>query len=69
MAQVKKAFRKLSVKYHPDKQKTNKEKEAAQIRFVELRAAYDVIGTQQSGQGLVLEAGLGSQGMQGKAST
>jgi len=42
MQQVKQAFRRLSVKYHPDKVTTNKEQ--AKLRFAELRTAYDVLG-------------------------
>jgi DnaJ homolog subfamily B member 11 len=39
--QIKKAFRKLSVKYHPDKNKGNKE---AQENFQEINNAYEVLG-------------------------
>lgn len=41
IAQVKKAFRRLSVKYHPDKNRNN---ETARMLFGELREAYDVLG-------------------------
>ena len=39
--QIKKAFRKLSVKYHPDKNKGNKE---AQEKFQLINNAYEVLG-------------------------
>jgi curved DNA-binding protein len=38
---IKKAFRKLAVKYHPDKNKGNKEAEA---KFKEISEAYEVLG-------------------------
>lgn len=39
--EIKKAFRKLAVKYHPDKNPDNKEAEA---KFKEVNEAYDVLG-------------------------
>lgn len=38
---IKKAFRKLAVKYHPDKNPDNKE---AETKFKEINEAYDVLG-------------------------
>ena len=40
---VKQAFRRISLKLHPDKQRTAATKEAAATRFTEVRAAYDVL--------------------------
>jgi molecular chaperone DnaJ len=37
---IKKAYRKLSIKYHPDKNLENKEK--AQEKFIEVSGAYEV---------------------------
>jgi len=42
-AAVKQAFRKSSLKLHPDKQRTAESKETAAARFTEVRAAYDVL--------------------------
>ena len=41
---IKKAFRKLAMKYHPDQNKDNKEAEA---RFKELNEAYDILKDEQ----------------------
>ncbi|PAA82176.1 hypothetical protein BOX15_Mlig025693g2 [Macrostomum lignano] len=43
--EIKKAFRKLALKYHPDKIKTKSEKErkAAEEKFVKIAAAYEVL--------------------------
>lgn len=43
--EIKKAFRKLSIKYHPDKQngKTDKEKKEAETKFKEINEAYQVL--------------------------
>ena len=40
---VKKEFRKISLKLHPDKQRTAESKQNAAARFAEVRAAYDVL--------------------------
>ena len=40
---IKQAFRRLSLKLHPDKQRTQESKEAASVRFSEVRIAYDVL--------------------------
>ena len=40
---VKQAFRRLSLKLHPDKQRTAESREAAAARFAEVRGAYDVL--------------------------
>lgn len=43
--EIKKAFRKLSIKYHPDKQsgKSDKEKKDAEAKFKEVNEAYQVL--------------------------
>lgn len=47
--EIKKAFRKLSLKYHPDKQsgKTDEEKKDAEERFKEASEAYDVLSDKE----------------------
>ena len=46
--EIKKAFRKLAVKYHPDKQgdKSESEKEQAKQKFQEINDAYEVLGNE-----------------------
>ena len=43
--EIKKAFRKLSVKYHPDKwaNKSEKEQKEAEEKFKEVNAAYQIL--------------------------
>src|SRR5579885_1842848 len=43
MAEIKKAFRKLAKKYHPDQSKDPKAKE----RFAEINAAYEILGDEK----------------------
>jgi len=43
-AEIKKAYRKMAMKYHPDQNKDNKEAEA---KFKEVNAAYDVLKEEQ----------------------
>mmetsp|Transcript_43827 Transcript_43827/g.103084 ORF Transcript_43827/g.103084 Transcript_43827/m.103084 type:complete len:362 (+) Transcript_43827:21-1106(+) len=45
--QIKKAFRKLSVKYHPDKNQGNAE---AQEKFLKINRAYEVLGDSEKRQ-------------------
>ena len=40
---IKQSFRRLSLKLHPDKQRTTEQRESAARRFGEVRAAYDVL--------------------------
>ncbi len=42
--EIKKAFRKLAMKYHPDRNKDNKQ---AEEKFKEINEAYEVLGDQQ----------------------
>ena len=42
--ELKKAYRKLAMKYHPDQNKDNKEAEA---KFKELNEAYDILKDEQ----------------------
>lgn len=47
--EIKKAFRKLSLKYHPDRQsgKSEKEKKEAEEKFKEIGEAYDTLSDQE----------------------
>src|SRR4029453_10528342 len=42
--EIKKAYRKLAQKFHPDRNRGNKE---AEERFKEISAAYDVVGDEE----------------------
>ena len=46
---IKKAFRKLSIKLHPDKQagKSDKEKKDAEAKFKEVNEAYQVLSDEK----------------------
>lgn len=46
---IKKAYRKLAMKYHPDKQtsKSIEEKKKAEERFKEISQAYDILGDEK----------------------
>ncbi|RLN48753.1 hypothetical protein BBJ29_006307 [Phytophthora kernoviae] len=55
-AQIKKAYRKLSLKYHPDKNKGNEE---AESRFHEISRAYEVLSDSQKRQVYDLEGFAG----------
>lgn len=48
-SEIKKAYRKLAMKYHPDKQssKTDSEKKKAEDRFKEISQAYDILGDEK----------------------
>ena len=50
--EIKKAFRKLSLKYHPDRQggKSEKEKKEAEEKFKEISAAYSILSDPQKKQ-------------------
>lgn len=47
--EIKKAYRKLAMKYHPDKQssKTEQDKKNAEDRFKEISQAYDILGDEK----------------------
>ncbi len=47
--EVKKAYRKLSRKYHPDSNVNNPNKEAAEEKFKEIQAAYEQVMYEKSG--------------------
>ena len=47
-AQVKKAYKRLAMKYHPDRNKDDKE--GAEKKFKEVRKAYDIISNPQKRQ-------------------
>ena len=51
-ADIKKAYRKLAMKYHPDKQttKNEEEKKRAEDRFKEISQAYDILGDEKKKQ-------------------
>ena len=48
-AEIKKAYRKLAMKYHPDKQKTKsiEEQTKAEERFKEISSAYGILGDEK----------------------
>ena len=46
--EIKQAFRRLSLKLHPDKQRSAEQRSAATIRFAEVREAYDVLSDPDS---------------------
>lgn len=49
--EIKKAYKQLSKKYHPDANMNNPNKEAYEEKFKEVQQAYDLIMKQRSGQG------------------
>lgn len=49
--EIKKAYKQLSKKYHPDANMNNPNKEAYEEKFKEVQQAYDIIMKQRSGQG------------------
>ena len=69
--EIKKAYRKLAVKYHPDKNPDNKD---AELKFKEISEAYDVLSDDQKRQMYdtygadALRGGMGGAGAQGFAS-
>eukprot|EP01064_Diplonema_japonicum_P003172 TRINITY_DN12077_c0_g1_i1.p1 TRINITY_DN12077_c0_g1~~TRINITY_DN12077_c0_g1_i1.p1 ORF type:complete len:296 (+),score=49.82 TRINITY_DN12077_c0_g1_i1:74-961(+) len=42
--EIKKAYKKLAMKWHPDRQRTEEDKEIAEERFKEITRAYDTVG-------------------------
>lgn len=46
-SQVKSAYRKLALKYHPDKQTTEEQKVACKEKFTEVAEAYEILGDAQ----------------------
>lgn len=62
--EVKKAYRALSRKYHPDANVNNPNKEAAEEKFKQVQAAYDDIMRMRSGRG----GAYGSQSSYGQQS-
>lgn len=71
--EIKKAYRKLSRKYHPDANINNPNKEAAEAKFKEVQAAYNQIMQEKehgtSGQSYGGYGGYGSTGGYGGSST
>lgn len=59
--EVKKAYRTLSRKYHPDANINNPNKDQAEERFKQVQAAYDQIMKQRQ-QGYTYGSGQGGQG-------
>ncbi|MBQ8305273.1 MAG: J domain-containing protein [Blautia sp.] len=61
---IKKAYRKLSRRYHPDANINNPDKEAAEEKFKEIQQAYDQIMKERSGEGYTQSSygGYGSYG-------
>ena len=47
--EIKKAYKQLSKKYHPDANMNNPDKEAYEEKFKEVQQAYDIIMKQRSG--------------------
>ena len=48
--EIKKAYRKLAIKYHPDKNQGNKE---AEEKFKEISHAYEILSDQQDRKSVV----------------
>ncbi|NLJ89601.1 MAG: J domain-containing protein [Clostridiales bacterium] len=65
--EIKKAYRRLSRKYHPDSNVNNPNKEAAEEKFKEIQAAYEQIMYERSG-GTRGRNAYGGQGGQGTGS-
>lgn len=69
--EVKKAYRELSRKYHPDANANNPLKDLAEEKFKEVQAAYSQImqmrenGSYQQGSGQPYQNGYGQQGQTG----
>ena len=60
--EVKKAYRELARKYHPDNYQNNPLADLAEEKMKEINQAYDVITKQRSGAGGYQQAGQGSYG-------
>ena len=61
--EIKKAYRKLSRKYHPDANINNPNKEAAEAKFKEVQAAYNqIINERERGTSGQSSAGYGGYG-------
>lgn len=65
--EIKKAYRKQAMKYHPDRHKDEKDKEQAEKKFKEIQVAYDVLSDPQKRQAYDQfgEAGLNMGGAGG----
>ena len=63
--EIKKAYRRLSRKYHPDANINNPNKEAAEAKFKEVQAAYNqIINEREHGTSGQSSAGYGGYGSQ-----
>lgn len=63
--EVKKAYRKLSRKYHPDANINNPNKDAMEQKFIEVQAAYDAIMNKKTGGTTYGGGSYGSSGFNG----
>lgn len=63
--EIKKAYRDLARKYHPDKYKDTDLKDMAEEKMKDINSAYDAIQKMRSGQG---NTGYGGQGYYGQSS-
>ena len=58
-ADIKKAYRKLALKYHPDRQGESEEKDKAEKKFKDINEAYSVLSDSNKRRQYDLGGGMG----------